>query len=101
MSFKPPHLTPNFIVADGLDPSGPLEIWVDWISGVDVSFGRQEGIAHWEGEDLILAGGLRARRIVGLHPHLASRLKEQGGQLVAALASGEISRLSFAPVQAQ
>lgn len=101
MSILPPLPTSDFIVADGLDPTGPLEIWVDWTSGVDVVFRQQEGTAHWEGEDLVLAGGLRARRVVGLYPHLAAKLKEQGGVLVAALASGEISRLSFAPVQSQ
>jgi len=92
---KPPHPTSNFIVSDGLKINDPLEIWVDWDPDIDLSMGNRVGIAHWEGANLIIAGGQQARRIEGLNSDLAQVIREGGGVLIAALSSGVVSRIAF------
>jgi hypothetical protein len=99
MSTQPAHLTQDYIVADGAREGDPIELWVDWIAGVDHNRGQRSGIGYWEGDDLIVAGSPRARRFVGLKEELRGEIKMGGAVVVAAMVSGEISRMPFPGTQ--
>ena len=97
MTTRPPEPTLHFIVADGATPEAPLEIWVDWVDGVDWTDGNRHGNARWDGKDLIVAGGMTSRSIQGLDQELAEDIRARGGCLVVATSRGEVSRIIFGP----
>lgn len=97
MTTRLPEPTLHFIVADGLTPESPLEIWVDWVDGVDWADGTRHGNARWSGDDLIVAGGMTSRKVQGLDHELAEDIRARGGCLVAATSRGEASRIIFGP----